>query len=520
MSTQQSTFETIPLLPPVELREYLEDGTLRLHLHEGQYEAWISKARFVAIVSGTQGGKTSFAPNWLLREIQLRGHGDYLYAAPSFTLLDKKALPEFKEVFEYRGNFGTFKSSGMKFVFSEEGMRRIHGENTKGKTDKYDPLRPTTVYFGHAQNPESLESATYKAAILDEAGQTTFKLESWEAILRRLAIYTGRVLIATTPYNLGWLYREVYLRWKEGDKDYHVINFASDMNPRFPKAEMERARRTLPDWKYRMFYLGQFTKPAGLIYDCYDERKHERKPFNIPDDWPRVIGVDFGGINTAAVYVAYDPKQPHKLYPYKIYYPKENKTAAQHAIDIMAEEPTVNVDRANLKVSYDKKQFTIIGGSRSEIQWRTEFRAAGLFMHPTFLREIEIGIDRVYGTLKLERLEIFDTLKLLIDEFITYSREVDEETGDVIPGTIVNQHAYHLLDAIRYLLSFIADPTHPDGWQTNAAETLNPDGDLDLDDLLVDEDVDLDDPRVQKMIRRRLGMQKRSKQLKETQRSS
>ena len=43
------------------------------------------------------------------------------------------------------------------------------------------------MYFGHANDPDSLESATAKAAWLDEAAQNKFKLDSWEAILRRLS---------------------------------------------------------------------------------------------------------------------------------------------------------------------------------------------------------------------------------------------------------------------------------------------------------------------------------------------
>ncbi len=38
------------------------DDRLTLNLHEGQTRAWDSKARYVAVIAGTQSGKTSFWP--------------------------------------------------------------------------------------------------------------------------------------------------------------------------------------------------------------------------------------------------------------------------------------------------------------------------------------------------------------------------------------------------------------------------------------------------------------------------
>ena len=121
------------------------------------------------------------------------------------------------------------------------------------------------MVFGSAVNPESLESATAKAAWIDECGQDDFRLESWEAIQRRLSLHEGRVFGGTTPYNLGWLKQIVYDRWRAGEADFDVIQFRSIDNPAFPISEYERAKRTLPTWKFRTVYDGQFDRPAGLM---------------------------------------------------------------------------------------------------------------------------------------------------------------------------------------------------------------------------------------------------------------
>ncbi len=133
--------------PPAspELVEVRPDGGLRLNFHEGQKRAWKSTARFVAVLAGTQGGKTSFGPPWLWREIRERGPGDYLVVTPTFPLLQLKALPEFLRFFGELLGLGTYTASPVKvFRFSEEGSRRMFGDTA------HEP-GPVNVYFGHAR---------------------------------------------------------------------------------------------------------------------------------------------------------------------------------------------------------------------------------------------------------------------------------------------------------------------------------------------------------------------------------
>src|SRR5687767_394189 len=117
----------------------IEGDALRFHFHEGQYRAWESTARFVAMLAGTQGGKTSFGPLWLWREIRERGPGDYLAITATYPLLKLKMLPEFLRLFQHTLHLGTWHAADRVFEFA--------GERTR-------------VIFGSAQNPESLESAT------------------------------------------------------------------------------------------------------------------------------------------------------------------------------------------------------------------------------------------------------------------------------------------------------------------------------------------------------------------------
>jgi hypothetical protein len=422
---------------PHDLAERTAEGRVDFRPHPGQWRAWQSVRRYVVVLAGSQGGKTSFGPHWLYREIQRRGPGDYLVVTPTFQLLGKKLLPEFRRLFERWLQVGRYVESPSRvFRFSPEGEVRTHGY--------LDTEHPTTIWFGYAEDPESLESATVKAAWLDEAGQRRFRLESWEAIQRRLAIHQGRVLVTTTPYDLGWLKQKLFDPWKAGHSEIDVIRFDSTENPLFPQAEYERAKRDLPAWKFDLFYRAIFTRPAGLIYDSYlDEPAptgHLVPRFVIPRDWPRYLGLDFGGVNTAGLFYAgemADGRPTERLYLYRTY-KAGGRTAGDHAEALLKGEPMVPV---------------CVGGSHSEDQWRQEFRQGGLPVMEPPIKDVEVGIDRVYGAHKRGEILVFDDLVAYREEKTTYSRELNE-MGEPTEK-IADKSSFHYCDAERYLISHL-----------------------------------------------------------------
>ncbi len=402
-----------------------------LRFHDGQLKALESTRRFILLLAGTQSGKTSFGPYWLYEEIQKRGPGDYLVATPTFTLLELKALSEFKRLFEDHLQLGKYKGSPSRvFQFSPKGEEVIFGATQ---------ANPTRILFGHAQDPESLESATIKAAWLDEAGQKKFKLGSWEAIQRRLSIHEGRVLITTTPYTLGWLKNELHDKAKAGDPDIELVQFESVMNPAFPRSEFERMRASMPRWKFNMMYRGIFERPAGMIYDCFSDA-HKVPRFAIPDAWPRFLGVDFGGVNTAAVYLAQNP-DTKAFYMYRTYH-HGSRNAGEHAAAMKKGEPGA---------------LTAFGGAKSEGQWRSEFKSGGLPIHQPPVWEVEVGIDRVYELFKENRLFIFDDLTAVTDDLESYSRVLNDEGEPT--EKIEDKETYHLLDALRYICAYLNNKT-------------------------------------------------------------
>lgn len=422
-----------------DLVEVAPRGALRLHMHPGQLRAWDSRKRFIGVLAGTQGGKTSFGPHWLYREIQRRGPGDYMVVTPTFTLLELKALPEFRRLFDTLLRLGRYTGSPVrKFTFSTDGEIRTFGAPQKIQTN---------VIFGYAADPESLESATAKAAWLDEAGQKKFKLASWEAILRRLSIAQGRALITTTPYDLGWLKQKIWDPYNQARREgkehptIDVVRFDSTENPNFPQEEFERARADLPEWKFNLFYRAIFTRPAGLIYDAFSEDEHTIDPFAVPDHWKRYLGLDFGGVNTVGLFYAAEQdsegKETGRFILYRAY-KAGGRTAKEHTRELLDKEPMMPF---------------AVGGSKSEGQWRDEFRAAGLSVKEPDISEVEVGIDRVYGGHKQSKIVVFKTLAGYLEEKLTYSRVLDEQ-GEPTED-IEDKSTFHHMDAERYIMGWL-----------------------------------------------------------------
>lgn len=408
------------------LEFYERDGSkLRINFHAGQKAAMASTARITAIIAGTQSGKTLTGPEWLRREISRCGPGDYMVVSPHFTLLELKALPSFRHLFEDLLQLGSYKASPVRhFRVSNAGTRRLFGGWTG---------TPTTVYFGYAANPDSLESLTGKAAWLDEPGQKHFRLASWRAILRRLAIHQGRILLTTTPYDLGWLKSEIYDRRKQ--RGYKVVNFRSDSNPVFPKKEFRRAQRELPPWMFRMFYCGLFERPAGLIYDVFSEERHKIPRKAVPSSTERFWGFDFGAINLVCLKYYRDPDSGAYIL-YETYKPGATRTAAEHLSELL---------------DGDRLPDNAWGGAKSEDQWRQEFRAAGLLIREPVVSDVELGILRVYGAHKRNGIYVFDDQGEYLDEKMSYSRVVDD-AGEV-QQDIKDKSAFHCMDAERYVIS-------------------------------------------------------------------
>lgn len=161
-------------------------------------------------------------------------------------------------------------------------------------------------------------------------------------------------------------------------------------------------------------------------------------PFPVPDDWPRYLGIDYGGVHTCVVMLVQDPVT---LQWYAIdEYLQGNRTIEEHVTAI--------------RQRVGSAEPFAVGGVGSEEQWRREMRRAGLPVSKPSVIDVEIGISRVAGALGDDGiLSIFRTCVGLLDNLRTYRRAPDERGRPT--REIVNKSTYHYADALRYIVSRI-----------------------------------------------------------------
>ena len=418
---------------PKGLREVVQEGKsakLVLNFHEGQRRVWNSQARFVFMLAGTQGGKTAFAPHWLHREISRHnGEGDYLAVASNYDQFKLKMLPEMREVFEGLLGIGRYWA-GERII--ELARDLIPGKFLATKADEKMWGR---IILRSAEAESGLEAMTARAAWLDEVGQPEFTAQAWEAVLRRLSLHSGRVLGTTTLYQLGWLKTEVYDRWTGGDKDYEVVQFDSTENPQFPVDEFLRAKQSMPLWKFNMFYRGLYEKPAGMVYDSFDETACVIDRFPVPPEWPIHVGHDFGGANPAALLYAQDPLT-NLFYLFHEYFP--------------GAKPTHDQVEDLKKLTEGRPVIRRIGGSHQEDGWRNDYTARGWPIQEPTVRDVAVGIGRVYAFHKRNAVMVFRDCTNYLGEKMSYSYKLGD--GYQVLDEIQNKSTFHLMDAERYVI--------------------------------------------------------------------
>lgn len=417
--------------------------------HRAQSIAHDSPRRIVAMLAGAQSGKTSYGPWWLAQEIEKFGGGDYLAVTASFDLFKLKMLPAMREVFETILGWGRY--------WAGDRIIELRDPQTGEFLAKYaNDKMWGRIILRSAESPGGLESTTAKAAWLDEAGQDSFEVDAWRAVRRRLSIHRGRVLITTTLYNLGWLKQQIIDRALPGaairlehlpnsaeveitdseTANIMLVQFDSIANPVFPSEEFDEARATLPADEFEMLYRGRVATLRTLIYDCFDSVRHTTPRFEVPKEWKRYLGLDFGGVNTAGIFYAEEPGTG-KLYGYREYL-AGGRSAVEHAQELLKGEPMRPM---------------CVGGSKSEEQWRREFRRGGLSVKAPQFSEVDLGILQVYSAHKQSKIIYFDDLEGILDQKGRYKRKRDKH-GEVT-DEIENKATFHFMDAERYIIAWI-----------------------------------------------------------------
>ncbi len=433
---------------PVEQKALRVRGSSRIRTrvftpHVHQKVIWDSNKKLTAAISGHHGGKSHIGPYWILREARKFPGDDFLICGPTHGTLKKAAIPKFLSL---------VKTLGLPVEYNP-----ALGVGYRAGDREYRLPQGGIVYFVTADRPGSMQGAHCRGFWMDETVDTTY--EVYETLMGRIAGFGGRGLITTTPYDMGWLYEHVYMRWKNGDPDTLVHQWRSIDNPTFPKKEWAYMKKILPPWRFRMLYEGQFERPMGLVYDCF-KADNWIEPYTPPREWERVLGLDWGFTDPmACVWMAKSPENKIVLYDefYRsgwMHYETEEKRPDKGAMMY----PTEMIDEIvkRCKERGEKVRAVYCDPSRPEyVEYARERFEAELGCRHVYsaINSILPGIERCYKMVRSGNLYVCNDLLHFRDEQAKYQWETDNVNGEPLKNAEPIDKHNHLMDAWRYALA-------------------------------------------------------------------
>jgi PBSX family phage terminase large subunit len=375
-----------------------------LQLIDYQVDFLRSAQKIVALIGGTGCGKTFLLPIALLyKALEYYQQEDkpmeIIVLAPTHKMLLRNPLKYIESTFvEYGIDYQLNKSEmTIRFTYA-------------------------TVYLISAESYDSMQGIHAQLIIMDEAGLMGKPV--LDTALQRLAFHGGQLLILSTPYGSNhWLKTEVYDAWLNKEPNVFVVNPRSYDNPFYPESEIERARKMLPEWKFRMFFEAEFTRPAGLIF----EEVHYIAPFKLPSGLIYFRGLDFGFNNpNAIVQLALDPNNNEVIYLIGEW--KRSQT---------------NIDDLDLVLKQGKGPIYADPAGKDALE---TLRRRGHPIHEA-KKNVLAGISMLDALFRRKKLLVFDNLPLIRDELSSYAWQVDRHEQLTDKPTKENDH---LIDALRY----------------------------------------------------------------------
>ncbi len=371
-----------------------------------QYDAFNFTTQFAVACAGVQSGKTFLGAHWILKKMTEFPKANGIITAPTYKILQSATL---KKLFEIAPQM-------MSWYKEQKGEIQL----------------PTggTIFIRSMDDPLKAEGITASYIWGDELGQSG--IMAWTVLRSRVSMTQGQILITTTPYNMGWLYTDFFVPWKDKhDLNLSFYTWKSIDNPWYPQDYYDAEQKRLTPEEFARRYMGEFRKMSGLVWDLPSENVIE--PINpiIKTD-ARIIGVDWGYKNPAAVVVIYLKDQ--KWYIVDEWKKKERTTP--EIIQVIQ-----NKFREHL--------VTRIYADPAEPDRIEECRRAGLPIFDTN-KDVTGGLSYISQAIRENRFFVTKNCVDTLDEFSMY-HWVEPDPDSHKPDKEEPEKEFdHLCDAIRY----------------------------------------------------------------------
>lgn len=232
-------------------------------LHPAQQCILDATGRYKVIAAGRRFGKTIVALEWLLLAPggALDGH-PVAYCAPTYKLL----------MDAWRQMERTLNPVLASVNRAEMHMQLITGGHVDGWT---------------LEDRDAGRGRRYARLVIDEAAHARYLQECWEqALSPTLTDLRGAAWFISTPRGQNFFY-DLYQRGRRGMAGWWSTRAPTSANPNISRAELEQARKQLPELVYRQEYEAEFVvMGAGLV------KPEMLRESPAPADLPVTLGVD------------------------------------------------------------------------------------------------------------------------------------------------------------------------------------------------------------------------------------
>jgi len=354
--------------------------------HMYQAITLIADVKEIFLSTGVGSGKTSWAAVWLSFQQFLNPGHNVIWTEPTAGMIERVGLPAYLEFIEGTVFEGGWKNKKMGIY-----------ENMFGYT-----------YFMTAEKPEHIQGVHACAAVMDESGQCSRK--AYGIIKGRLAQEDGILLGLTNPYHNKdpWLYKEVFRRWQNHDKELLFLNYSSMINPAFNRARYEYDKAHMSKKEFEFQYLGIYSKPTGLVF-TYDDKIITDV---ILEEGTTYAGMDFGVGDPTVLEVGHLDKNGMHLideYYQASLAPSDHVNAIarmiqKYNIATIFYDPGAKASQLEIAKGLEEKKVSVLWkradnaiekGIKEVNKWIIEGR---LTISPNNFRMLDEDISYVYGT--------------------------------------------------------------------------------------------------------------------------
>lgn len=411
------------------------------------------------------GGKTESLLREVLRQIHKPGYKAILFRR-TYPELENSLIERSYDI--YPGHGGRAKDKGRRWYFRTEG-------------------RDSTIIFSHLEHESSVhnhQSAEYDVVGFDEA--TSFSEYQYTYMRSRVRGTNPDIqrymLLGTNPGNIGhtW-FKNRFIDGKEPFRVYYfkIVRGAEVSCEKGDPESLSRVfipakvwdnptliqndpgyvnrLKSLDDTNRRMLLEGDWDVFAGQYFQEFRRETHVVDPFEIPENWKRYVGMDYGlSAAFAGYFIAID--YDGNVYVYKEYYEK-GRTAYENGKGMQAmyykdDKPTEKIRAFFIDPSVFAR--TSSGETIAEVLRRRnkDDNYHGLPVVPASNRRVD-GWNSLKEYLKHDNgkpnLYIFSNCVKLI-EYLPQMIHDKYKPEDL--DTTMEDHA---LDALRYVIQTLRD---------------------------------------------------------------